>query len=396
MSLLLAPLLQTYGWGKFDFAFILLTLLIIPYLLFYGYDNKLPRILSLYFIFWFLTHFMHASSIRTTVSLGWGRTFLMFLMFYSCVKRETFLKYYRIISTICIAFLFLQEFSFYTTGVRIRGIITSLPLALNVQNALEYYDYMTYTGRSASFFSEPAIFCQYVLPLFCIELFDRSRVLHFFYAAIIAVAILLSQSGNGLVGIGVIGTLYCVFEIFDRGISIKRRLIVVLLFTIIAIASTLFFIETNKGKEMLERRSEIENIGGNNKDTHLSGFIRIFRGYYVFQHFSTSEKIFGQDNTDKIKQHIIGSNMYLFFEDDELYFNTIQEFMIRTGIVGLIFYILFLFHSAKKTDLCGKTLILTLFILSFISSMFFTPIMAMFILLAKAEDKEHAKIAATE
>lgn len=386
ICLLLAPILQTYGWGKYDFAFIILTVLLIPYLLLYGYNNKLPRVLALYFVFWFITHFIHAGDIKSLVSLGWGRTVLIFLMFYSCIDRKTLLKYYKIICLVCISFLFIQEFSYYATGVRIIGIMTSLPLALNVQNAAEYYDYITYFGRSSSFFSEPAIFCQYTLPLFCIELFDRKRVLHFLYATIIAIAILLSQSGNGLVGLSAIAVAYCIIEMFDKDISVERRLIVIVVFVSISISSAYFFFETNAGKEMLERRSEIENFKGNDRGAHMSGFIRVFRGYYVYNHFSVSEKILGEDNTDKIKQHIVDSNMHLFFDEDELYFNTIQEFLLRTGAIGLIFYILFLIGAAKNSDKCGKALLLTLFVLSFISSMFFTPMMAIFLLFARKDE----------
>ena len=123
--------------------------------------------------------------------------------------------------------------------------------------------------------------------------------------------------------------------------------------------------------------------------TGLSGFMRIFRGYYVYDAMSPIEKVIGADDGKRIDSAIASSSVAWSFKDNDYYFNVVQTLLIRTGIIGTIIFLLFMLSSFRSVNSCGKAILTILLFLSFISAIHFTPVMALYILLALSCNKEY-------
>ena len=66
--LVLSPILQTYGWGKYDFAFILTSIAGVLAIINKQFDyKKLPKFLLLYLCYLFFVHIISATSIQESI-----------------------------------------------------------------------------------------------------------------------------------------------------------------------------------------------------------------------------------------------------------------------------------------------------------------------------------------
>lgn len=380
--LVLSPIMQTYGWGKYDFTFILTSILGLYYII-KGEINvkRLPKYLTLYILYWFFIHIISATTLSDTISLGAIKTFIVYAAFFSVIQLQEFLKVYKKVLIICIIFLYVQTFIFALTNFKIPGVISFLPLALNVDTYSSYIQAFLNSGRSCSFFSEPAHFAQFLLPYVCICLYEpqvtlRRKLLKLSFPIS---ALLLLQSGNAIIGLSITIIIYYIYKLREGGKYVLYFPIMILTFVVgISIYS-----QTEMGQKIMDRKSQININSYDELGYSTSGFERIYRGYYVFEEYSTVAKIFGNDNPDyKIlsSQKSVVSQTFLAID---LYFNTIQIFLLNTGIVGCLLFLLILSSLWKKTNPCGRNILLTFVVFCFFSSMYFSEMMCIFLLLPK-------------
>lgn len=367
---------MTYGWGKYDFAFILTSLLSIICLIKKGLTiDVYPKYILIYIVYWFFIHIVTAGSSSELFSLGIIRVFLCYLMYFGFKDKCFFYKTYRIICFIAIAFFFLQVIFFFLFGYRISGISTLLPLSLEMDST-DYFTRVIYGERSSSFFSEPAAFVEYIFPLLCIELFERRKV-NRVTAIIIIIALLLTESGTAVVGLATIAIMYVVKVVLNSKQIIGK--VTLLLFSCLVIGFTVYeYSNSEIGQRLLDRQDQLDVSGSSSGQ---SGFVRVYRGFYIFSNFSAIEQLFGNDSPSRIKSQISASHLEVSDGmSDELYFNTFQTFLIRTGYVGALLFFFILISLARQSDYCGKSIIVLLFTLSLISSMHFTEVMAIYFL----------------
>lgn len=310
-------------------------------------------------------------------------------MFFKVIEINWLIKCYRIIGGICIVFFFFQEVMYSIFEFRIPGIIPFLPLSIDVEDTDAYIKLVSEGFRSRSFFSEPAHFVQFLLPLMVIELFIKHKG-HYIYASLIAATLLLLQSGNALLGMFIIGIGFLHYILFKTQ-NTTGKVILIFFVSIILPLTTYLYLNSEMGQGLLSRK---EQISANDKSTvGDSGFVRIFRGYYVFDELNIGEKIIGVDNPDIIKQRIKSSKVAYSFTQNDTYFNTFQMFLIHTGIIGAVFFFLIVYTIGVKGNYLGRLCLVTFVALSFISSMFFTEMMALFLLFAyKSKSIEDKKL----
>lgn len=381
ISLLLSPILQTYALGKYDVSFVLLSILAVIYTMKNGLKRgKLPIILFIYFIYWIIVHIISGVNFSEKLPILPIRTCLVFLMLFNVFEIHFFIKTYRFLASLIIIFFLIQEFLYYTTGTRILGVIESLPLALNVDDTSSYFNRATEMDRSSSFFSEPSHMAQYLLPLFAIELFYKHKW-HFFKAGILGVILVMTQTGNALVGISVIGIVFFFYILLFNGID-KTKIIRISFLTLFLSIVAFSFINSERGQKLLARQDQLSGTD-DAADGDTSGFFRIFRGYFVYSELSTTEKIVGVDSYEKLKKHISHSSYFYLFGENDTYLNCFQTFLVRTGIIGAVFFFLLIYYSCKGVDICGKTIVITFAVLSFMASIYFTMTMAMYLLISK-------------
>ena len=374
-TLLLSAILQTYGWGKYDFAFVITVLLAIINLLRNGFHKEiLPRYFFAFIVFWYMSHLVAGGSI---LHLGIIRVLLVYYLFFDTIDITYFIKQYERVAMVCIIFFFVQEISVRFTGTRIPGVFQFLPLAVATDSA-SYYLHMAEMSRSASFFSEPAHFVQFLLPLLAVEVFFYQKI-KVKWVIVICLTLLLLQSGNALFGMIAIFLVYMYTLHFKTKIS--YRIPLVLMVGVLVAGIGYFYLSSDMGQKLLDRKNTISLSDVENRGYGGSGFMRISRGYYVFNEYSAFKKIIGDDTSDYIDDAISRSPVSMFFKDDDRYLNTIQTTLCYTGFVGLFLFVLMIIGLWKDSGICGRAVLMTFISLSFIAALFFSESMAIYMLI---------------
>ena len=384
--LLLTQILKTYGYVSYwNFANILTYLFAVIFIVrcFFSptkYKVDMPRELIVFFIYWIVVYIynnIHNNPIPSNIIL----LIFSFVLFWGVVTTNQLprlIKYYRIIGACCILFFFLQETAYYTIGQRFLGIIPFFPIALNSVDDIDSYIMKNVSGfRSSSFFSEPAYFAQYLIPLLAIELFYDKSKRHYLYSLIIFVAILLANTGSGLVGL--LGILITYMFNFHNVIKKQNYLLTIFLFLLIIIVGC-FCMNTSMGESLIDRKTELsfDYEGGSR-----SGFMRLYRGLYVFAEYSFSEKLFGNDNSNEMNNHMMHSSAYdTFGDNNDTFFNGYQYCLLRTGFVGLLLMIILIYNTLRHNSICGKCITLSFGCLMAVEAMFFGNNMILFLIIS--------------
>lgn len=377
----LSPILQTYGWGRYDFTFIITIFLSIIWIIFYnGAKYIRPKWFSIYLFYYLFVQIISATSVSSLIPLGWLRIFLVYGLFFSEIKYSLFIKYYSKITIICLGFWLIQYFSFLVFGIKIPGIFTFLPIALDISDLSVFLENLYgVESRSSSFFSEPALFAQYLFPILIVLLFKNQWRNNWLYICIIIFCLLLLKSGNALIGLSIVlaGFFYWKF----RNANNLKKVTLIIFIPIAIIVGGYYYFNSEIGQSTLERQDQL-NSNLSSVRSGQSGFIRIYRGYYVYEDLPFYRQIIGANNSDLIKEAIKESSVSNMFIDGDFYFNTFQTVLIRTGMIGLIIISIFFGKLYIRATPVGKTSLFTLFILGFISSMYFTELMFIYISLA--------------
>lgn len=379
-TLLLCPILQIYGYGKFDFAFIW-TLILAFISLFKKHDNiKMPKLLLIYLIYSFVIFFLSirkfdASSI---IPLGLIRTTLVYVMFFKWFNYGLFRKYYEKMALICIAFFIVQEIGFYTIGQRVSGVLDFLPLSDSLRGGDSeiYYASMSFAKRSSSFFSEPAHFVQFLLPLLAIELFDTNSKFSKLLVVMIIITLLLLQSGNALLGLVAVGIVFLIKILKEK--NMVKKIIVLSVLLVSGGYVVLTYMGSEMGQKLMERSEELDS----SSMEETSGFQRIYRGYFVFDEYNFIEKTIGIHSETGIEEKLQKSKVAFTFGKNERYFNTVQNILLKTGYIGCFILILLFFKIWRGNNYAGKAIILTFTLLAFVSSLYMSMYMLIYILLS--------------
>ena len=141
------------------------------------------------------------------------------------------------------------------------------------------------------------------------------------------------------------------------------------------------------GESLMERQSEVslQYEGGSR-----SGFLRLWRGLFVYNDYSLFEKIFGCPNEITQLAHVKSAGM-LMVDEAELYFNAFQKVLLNTGLVGIGIFIYIFSVIWRGNTVCGKAIIGALIALSFISAIFLSHTMILYMVLAESMKLEYKK-----
>lgn len=295
--------------------------------------------------------------------------YMTLLSVYNYGSLERFTRIYIYLVLAASIFFFIQESAYYTTGVRIPGIIPFLDniysAKLNASTS-DFINKLAMSKRSSSFFLEPAHFVQFIAPGLVISLFSHEKA-KLKYAIIITAAMILSRSGNAMILLAVIyGSYICL----STGKNSLKILVVVAV-----IGAFYYFAGTEQGIELMERSSELDtNISEVN-----SGFIRIYRGYYVWGAQDVMQKIVGVG--DNVDYTISQAPMFawMFRGDTDLFFNGIQSILISYGIIGIFIFMIALWAIFRYNCTEGRVLIMMFLALSFVESVYNSSEMILYI-----------------
>ena len=379
--LVFAAILQTYGYGGFLNFARLLSILLIPIVAIKLISTKntlrnIPKPLNVYFYWLFFVAFVSATSLSDALPLGQIEKYLVLLAVFCLCNFNKFISLYKKIAYLSVIFLIIQKLLLITTGLKISGIAEFLPLDMGEEiDASLFYDYFIgETSRLSSFFSEPALFVQYVLPLLVIELFSAKKFKDWLKVGLIFISILWTESGNGLLVLIIVFISYIIHYIISGG-TLKTIIVPVIL------AGALMFgqryINTESGEKLLERQTELDS-----GIEASSGFVRILRGYYVYDEYTPLEKLIGINNLSKQVEKINTCKAAHTFGEDDYYANTFQKFLLNTGLIGAILFFVIMAYLFRNNTPVGRTIVIVYTGLSFVAASYLGPIMFMYLYIA--------------
>lgn len=385
----LYPFFNYYGYGFVTLSFLLALLLFVYAIRRRGYFAIVqPLGMILYVLYFGVTRFLYnVSSLYAAVAPSIIFIFLLGGFLNREVVLNKFLRLYRIIVFVNIAFLFFQESLYYASGYRVIGILSFLPLT-NIGGAnfeaSQYAEAASMAARSSAFFSEPAHFVQFLLPLLTVELFYVRNKTAYVRSCVYAVALLVLASGNAVLGLGVIGIFLILYVL--KHLHPLVSMAIVTFSIIIVVVSVNMVMETEYGEKLVERVEELEP----DQAQVSSGFIRIFRGYYIWDEMDIEEKLIGINSIQEVGEKINSSKVALAFADDDYYMNVVQSIMVFTGCIGVLIFTGLLIYLWKGNNWAGRCCIAIYIALGFIASLYFSYTMLLYLLVALLMKKENS------
>lgn len=287
-------------------------------------------------------------------------------------------KYYRFFSFLAIAVLLLQESLSLLFGIRFSALIPFLPSAyveLGI-NSADFAANQTLNYRNCAFFLEPAHCAEYLLGYLAFALADNVDNKERFLSKdmiVVIIGLLILKSGTALLVSGLVTLLY----FFLNQSSLKKKVFVVIVLLVGFFAYNEFSTSINDF-DILQRSKELSLSNAQEERYASSGAIRIFMGYFVFDELPTLEKFTGiglSGVSDFAQSTYLGE----LFERHAV--NTIQAFLIGTGIIGLFLFLLCYINIFAKNSVCGVFLLMIFLLICFISSQQFTIVMLLYMVL---------------
>lgn len=297
---------------------------------------------------------------------------LCIIMYLNFANKEFVLRYYFIIVIFSLMFFYFQELYFWVLGSRIPGVIPFLEFSYynDVSNE-DIKNFQENTNRSSSFFLEPALYAQFLLPALIYNM--KYKMKSIVYMCCIILAFILLRSGVGL-----IISAFCML-VFLHHIPFKTQFkkysFIVFSYLFFSLA-LLWIAQTNYVVELTNRTSEFDS--GNYES---SGFVRILRGYYLFSDLPLINKFFGV-GTSNLSNVIQKSSMAFMFGDNEVYLNGIQAILIGGGIIGLFLFLWMIYRLCMKVNFTGKMILTSFLVISFMASSYLSVIMLLYTVLA--------------
>lgn len=381
-------------WGSFSLG-MLFVLLSILSLCLKTNEYKIIWAKNYRFFFIYICFFSVIISITTNffeyegVLLTFVRAFGFIISFGYAIKfldKELTFQYYKKIVFFSITFFFLQHLVYFSTKIVLSGLIPFLPNYYDSTDALHLLSDTDKSIRFASFFIEPSYFAQYIIPYLVIILWEKNTNYRYYQVGILIVTLFLSQSGTGIfLLISVV--FMSVVLLLKRLSAIKKLLLASALLIIVPLFAVLVLM-TSAGRQLYERNIEINP----DKENVTSGFIRIYRGYYLFNELSPFNKLVGvgQGNLRNLIENKSSEEVKFMFYD-EIYVNMFQQILITSGLIGVILFLIAHFKFYLLCNNLGKVLLFTLFILMFLDAIYYTPIMLLYLVFAILNLKSNFK-----
>ena len=394
ISIVLMPILNSYvspirvlGLGEF------LLILILPIMLIYIIINNIRFYFSEYWLYIiygiFSTYFVvllnkiSFSEVNNRLFRNIFYAFIIFVLGQIFFDFELGSKIYKYVVLLACIFLILQLLSYILFDVIIPWKLPGIDFNINISME-EYFNKYKTSYRPTSFFTEPAHFVQYCTPYLAIILFKKIKLtkLDFMLSFFITIIILTSTSVNGFIFILVIWGLWSFYNLF---IYNKRKNALFIFLSIYILPIVLFGLYNfiDGFKTIIDRIVNITN--------DISSIIRLVNGFIIFSQLDLLYKFIGIGfgSYDEFKELY---PITLLHETKVEYMSSLSYLLVSSGILGFIFYLLFMLLLFKRSNILGKVLIILSFFMFFSSSIYSSPMFALlfvFVLSSKKNNSEY-------
>jgi len=308
--------------------------------------------------------------------------FIILLIYKS--ENTNIYKIYSVISSFLIFAIFVQFIAYYIFRLPLNLKLPFLTLMDNYVTSFQSLTNVLSFGsipRFSSFFSEPAHFAQYIVPFLIFELNNPTRKnrKNIFIGIVITFSVLISLSGNGIVIIVATWMLFLFKGIF-KGKNLKPSNIIVLIFGVLIIVSSIFYFSRYININELFYSSG----GGISKADY-----RVYRGFFIFKELPIFNQIFGVGYRNA-QFFIDRYSIYTPFDnpgESVEYMNSIAQILVYFGFIGFSVYFIYFLKIYKKSPDNIRILIIVYFLLSISSSLLFDSVYFMYMLfIMKAND----------
>jgi uncharacterized membrane protein YqjE len=359
------PLLSVYGIPPINLGMVSM---IIFYFLFLVVKDKIvlqwPKYFWLFFTYMFLLRFFNCFDFSLSSLFPLNLIVFGIVLGISCKHFDLHygIKLYQTIVLICCVFFFFQEAMFFISGTRVVGLMPWIPLNTGMSNN-DYISFLSNNDRSASFFLEPAHFAQYISPLLAVELFKNKKPVVNFYSILISLTLLLLRSGTGVIIMSVIWIIWFFYHL--RNSSLIKRLSILFVLGPAFAYGVYLYLSSELGESVSERGSEFTDYSAT-----TSAYIRIIRGYDLFDDFPVLNKLFGMNPPSKLQLFISKGEMSFLFPENDLLFSGIQSVLVFGGIIGLLIFSFHFHFLLKKTCIESRIVGVAFIIMSFMSPIY--------------------------
>ena len=371
----------SYSWGE-----VLLILYVIYQLFTRGkFAFKFPKYFIAYWSYCAVALVVLSNTFKITYLIPGGISAFIWCFMLGVLLSQgdnsALLKYFRLIF-VPVAILFvIQEISFKVTGSR---FCFYLPISSDTANygdltfkqleaLYRFYD------RSASVFMEPAYFAEFLLVHLVLELFGGDHVdkLYTPWAIFICLILLILRSGTGLMGLALLVTIKLV-SFYKRKRSNYLIALILIVLPLIYFGSV-YYLSTEVGESMMKRSSELTEQSGSSYD-------RIFRGLELFNAMPLLNQYIGIDPSI-----FRASNMYNGVETlkEGMLYNGFQTVLISYGFIGTFLILLVYISIYRKSSILTKSALLLLLLLSWIESLYLTPLMLILTVIAYTSKRQY-------
>lgn len=269
---------------------------------------------------------------------------------------EHFYKAFMVFGCISVGFFYIQ-YLLSLVGVRISGLIPSLPLSVDVdfQSMVEK---QVSASRLSGLFMEPAHYAENMsLFLSFVMLKASSNKKAIFWGAIISITIFLSQSAMGIVLVLFIWAWW-----FFKRYKFKLSSII---YVAIFIAVLVPFVMTSDIIDQLLLRFSADYVSGASGEGHFSTYIRTVRGYIPFLESDFLHKLIG-NGFGALSSFIKANPGTGFLAITDLipnWINGMSYLLLSSGIIGSLLYLSNGQKLFKGNSELGKVVIILSFLL---------------------------------
>lgn len=368
--MVLLPFLYQYkGLGNIiSFGELLFFPFILIYILFLKenkYKVRITREILFYFIIILLSLIV---SVSNYFSYSDFVTILARIIFYFIIcqiakdhfKINYVLKFYDKVVFAFSIYLIIQYVVYKCTGNYLPRYISSNLLFPPEKNARILTDYYKWIFRPSSLFLEPGYFTLFCIPYVCLLFFKKKNNLIIkIEHVIVLIALFLSGSSAALVSIAII--IYLYFNYFFKNHGFKKGINIIIT-TLLSIIILLFVITNFKNNDIVERT--ISGASFNN---------RVTRGIIVYDKMSSINKLMGV-GINNLGNYMEYNGISTEFDETNLnYCSSIVQILTNSGIIGFIFFVIYLagIFKISKNNICSKILfVMLLFLLSYENILF--------------------------
>lgn len=319
----------------------------------------MPRALMFFFVWVIFTRLVSTCLYGDSLPITAIVSFIAFSMFFNVINYNYLLDLYKKIAVLAIVLFSIQYISKLLLGTFPAFQLPFFPSFYSYEDTISSLEKV----RCFSFFLEPSHMAVWLIPLLIIYSFADK--INYLKVGMLVLVLILLNSGSGMIGLSTIAILYIVSNIFLKG-SFRNKLLSCILI-IFGLTALSWYFSSEFGTEVLARSNSLKT---GDFALEQSGFVRIVRGYMLWNKLSMFDIIFGCNSNVKIASYAAQIPGYLSDAGSDTWLNGIQSIMIYTGIVGLILMVSFVFYLWKNNSKAGKALIITWIVISFIHNNF--------------------------